>query len=98
MRVSAEDELRRAVINRLLCHCVVVKSEIELEFGVNFDDHFAREIRQLAEFERDELVRMSADRIEVAGLGRIFIRNVAMVFDEYARKQQSRQQVFSKTL
>ena len=98
MRVSAEDKLRRAVINRLLCHCVVVKSEIDREFGVSFDEHFANEIEQLGGFERDALVRMSVDRIEVVGLGRIFIRNVAMVFDEYANRQHSRQQVFSKTL
>ncbi len=98
IRVSAEDKLRRAVINRLLCHCVVVKSEIEREFGVSFDEHFAGEIEQLADFERDAMVRMSRDRIEVAGLGRIFIRNVAMVFDEYANWHKARQQAFSKTL
>jgi oxygen-independent coproporphyrinogen-3 oxidase len=97
IRVSAEDKLRRAVINRLLCHCVVVKSEIEEEFGVGFDQHFAREIEELGGFERDALVRMSGDRIEVVGIGRIFIRNVAMVFDEYANRQQARQ-VYSSTL
>lgn len=98
MRISAEDKLRRSVISRLLCHCVVVKSEVENEYGVGFDEHFAGEIKQLAGFERDGLVRMSADRIEVAGLGRIFIRNVAMVFDEYAVKPKAAQQLFSKTL
>jgi len=41
---------------------------------------------------------MSVDRIEVAGLGRIFARNVAMVFDEYAMKQRGKQQLFSRTL
>lgn len=95
-RVSAEDRLRRAVINRLLCHCVVVKSEIEREFGVSFDEHFAGEIAELADFQRDGLIRMSSNRIEVAGPGRIFIRNVAMVFDEYVRPQSSRK--FSTTL
>ena len=98
MRISAEDRLRRAVINRLLCHCVIVKSEIEREFGVGFDAHFADEIRRLADFERDGLVRMTADRIEVAGLGRIFIRNIAMAFDEYANRPKARLQVFSQTL
>ena len=98
MRVSPEDKLRRAVINRILCHCVVVKSEVEREFGVSFDRHFAREINRLAALESDGLVRMESDRIEVAGLGRIFIRNVAMVFDEYMNRQDSKQQIFSKTL
>jgi oxygen-independent coproporphyrinogen-3 oxidase len=98
IRVSADDKLRRAVINRLLCHCVVVKSEIEREFGVDFDERFAGEIKQLAAFERDGLVMTSVDRIEAVGVGRIFIRNVAMVFDVYAMQKQPRQQTFSKTL
>ena len=33
LRVTAEDKLRRAVINRILCHCVLYRSEIEREFG-----------------------------------------------------------------
>jgi oxygen-independent coproporphyrinogen-3 oxidase len=98
IRVSPEDKLRRAVINRLLCHCVVVKSEIEREFGVNFNEKFAEEINQLEGFDRDGLVMMSADRIEVVGLGRIFIRNVAMAFDQYARQNKAAHQTFSKTL
>ena len=100
-RVSQEDKLRRAVINRILCHTVLSKSEVEREFGVSFDQHFASELEQLGELERDGLVRLDGDRIEVAPLGRIFIRNVAMVFDEYlnsnvARAEQKR--AFSSTL
>jgi oxygen-independent coproporphyrinogen-3 oxidase len=98
-RVTAEDKLRRSVINRLLCHTVIVKSEVEREFGINFDEHFAAELAHLREFERDGLVRMSRDRIEVIGAGRIFIRNVAIVFDAYLNKPgTAKRQVFSKTL
>lgn len=96
LRVTAEDKLRRAVINRLLCHCVVFKAEIEREFGINFNTHFAAELARLRELEADQLVRLHDDRIEVATLGRIFIRNVAMVFDAYLKAE--RQKVFSKTL
>ena len=81
--VSREDKLRRTVINRLLCHTVLVKSEIESEFGIAFDQHFARELKALKDLERDSLVRLHEDSIEVAPLGRVFIRNVAMVFDAY---------------
>jgi oxygen-independent coproporphyrinogen-3 oxidase len=99
MRVSKEDKLRRAVINRILCHTVLVKSEIERDFGISFDEHFAVELAALRELERDNLVRLTDKGVEVAPLGRIFIRNVAMVFDEYLRKpQRSRTQTFSKTL
>ena len=99
MRVSAEDKLRRSLINRILCHTVVVKSEVERDFGIDFDEHFATELVRLRELERDGLVRLNQERIEVAPLGRVFIRNVAMVFDEYVNKAApALQRVFSKTL
>jgi oxygen-independent coproporphyrinogen-3 oxidase len=99
MRVSAEDKLRRSVINRLLCHCVLVKSEVEQEFGVEFDSHFEREMSDLRRLEGDGLVRVDGDRIEVVGIGRIFIRNVAMVFDSYLdKKDETDRRLFSKTL
>jgi oxygen-independent coproporphyrinogen-3 oxidase len=98
-RVSGEDKLRREIINRILCHCYLLKSEIEREHGIDFDTHFALELARLAELERDGLVRLDGDRIEIAPLGRIFIRNVAMAFDEYLSKPRARKmQVFSKTL
>lgn len=96
IRVSREDKLRRSVINRILCHTVLVKSEIEREFGIAFDKHFAGELQMLKELERDNMVRMNGDRIEIAALGRIFIRNVAMVFDAYLDGEGK--QAFSKTL
>lgn len=99
MRVTNDDQLRRSVINRVLCHCVVIKSEIEREFGIAFDEHFATELEQLREFESDNLVRLLSDRLEVTALGRIFIRNVAMVFDAYlSSRQQTAKSMFSKTL
>jgi oxygen-independent coproporphyrinogen-3 oxidase len=99
MRVSNEDKLRRSVINRILCHTVVVKSEIERDFGIDFDEHFASELGRLRELECDDLVRLDNGRIEVAPLGRIFIRNVAMMFDEYLKRPEpQRRRVFSQTL
>ncbi|HXG67424.1 MAG TPA: oxygen-independent coproporphyrinogen III oxidase [Blastocatellia bacterium] len=99
MRVSAEDKLRRSIINRILCHCVVRKDEVERDFGIRFDGHFAPEIARLGELERDGLVRLYEDRIEVAALGRIFIRNIAMAFDAHLNQpERQHRQMFSKTL
>jgi oxygen-independent coproporphyrinogen-3 oxidase len=97
LRISAEDKLRRSVINRLLCHSVVVKSELEREQNICFDEHFAGEMTMLEDLERDGLVRLTADRIRVEPIGRIFIRNVAMVFDAYLRRGDRRQR-FSSTV
>ena len=95
--LSDEDVLRRAVINKILCHCVLEKHEVGDEFGVEFDDHFARELCALENLERDGLVELSKDRVSVTALGRIFIRNVGMVFDTYLRGPREKP-LFSKTL
>ena len=97
MQLSDDDILRRAVISRVLCHCVLHKAEIEKEFGISFNDYFADELERLETLQTDGLVSLSPDSIAVTSLGRIFIRNVGMVFDRYLRKPQSNP-VFSKTL
>jgi oxygen-independent coproporphyrinogen-3 oxidase len=97
MRLTDDDILRRTVISRLLCHCVLHKAEIETEFGISFDEYFADEQSRLETLQADGLVALSSDSIAVTSLGRIFIRNVGMVFDRYLRKPQSKP-VFSKTL
>jgi len=92
-----DDVLRRAVISRLLCHCVLHKAEVEAEFGIRFDDYFAGELQKLETLRTDGLVDLSAESISVTQLGRIFIRNVGMVFDKYLQ-QPKNNPVFSKTL
>jgi oxygen-independent coproporphyrinogen-3 oxidase len=97
--LSNEDRLRRAVINRLLCHTVVVKDEISRDFAIDFDDYFEEELSRLEPFREDGLVIMDQGQIRATWLGRIFIRNLAMVFDPYLEKQQLiARPLFSKTL
>jgi oxygen-independent coproporphyrinogen-3 oxidase len=97
--LSEEDRLRRAVISRLLCHTVVVKNEISREFGVDFDAYFAEELARLEAPREDGLVLLGAEEIRTTWLGRIFIRNLAMVFDPYLERQQlAAKPLFSKTL
>jgi oxygen-independent coproporphyrinogen-3 oxidase len=97
--LSDEDLLRRAVISRLLCHTVVVKDEISREFAIDFDQHFAAELRRLDPPRQDGLVLLDNGEIRATWLGRIFIRNLAMVFDPYLEQQQLiAKPLFSKTL
>ncbi len=98
-RLSQDDRIRRAVINRLLCHTVIPKRAIECEFSICFDEYFSREIVRLQDFCEDGLVIVTPSEIRVTMLGRIFIRNVAMIFDRYLEKQQlEAKPIFSKTL
>jgi oxygen-independent coproporphyrinogen-3 oxidase len=97
IRLTDDDVLRRAVISRILCHCVLHQREIEQEFHINFDKYFADELIRLKPLTDDGLVTVGPEAIAVTSLGRIFIRNIGMVFDSYLRKPKDRP-VFSKTL
>jgi oxygen-independent coproporphyrinogen-3 oxidase len=98
-RLSQDDIIRREVISRLLCHTVIVKDEISKKFGIHFDEYFAPELEHLKMPQEDGLVVINDKEIRTAWLGRIFIRNLAMVFDPYLEKQQlAARPLFSKTL
>ena len=97
IRLNQDDVIRRATINRILCHGVIHKREIEDSFNLDFDRYFADELVRLEGLERDGLVKLTSDSLFTTSLGRIFIRNAGMVFDRYLRKPQDRP-LFSKTL
>ena len=97
IRLTDDDVIRRTVISKLLCHCVLHKKEIEAEFSICFDEYFADALPRLDVLQNDGLVTLSPGTISVTQLGRIFIRNVGMVFDKYLLNPKNRP-VFSKTL
>ncbi|MET0619683.1 MAG: coproporphyrinogen III oxidase, partial [Thermoanaerobaculia bacterium] len=95
--LTDDDVLRREVIQSLLCHGVVVRSEIERRFGIDFDAEFATAVEALAPCVEDGLVTIDAREIRATALGRVFLRNLAMPFDAYLG-QPAEKPVFSRTL
>jgi oxygen-independent coproporphyrinogen-3 oxidase len=98
MRLTDDDVIRRGVIGKILCHCLLRKSEIESEFNLKFDDYFAEEQPRLRELAADGLLGLEDDVIRVTLLGRIFIRVIGMAFDKYLRQEKGSKPLFSKTL
>lgn len=96
---SAEDDLRRWVIHQILCQFRVDTGRFEQLFGTGFWEKFPSERQALLPFLRDGLVSVSSDALEVTPLGRIFVRNVGMVFDRYLQQADSAEQNrFSRTV
>jgi oxygen-independent coproporphyrinogen-3 oxidase len=96
-RLTDDDRLRSRTIQNLLCHGVIVKREIEAEFGILFDETFGDAIETLSGCREDGLVELSAGEIRATPLGRIFLRNLAMPFDAYLPKE-GQKPMFSRTL
>jgi oxygen-independent coproporphyrinogen-3 oxidase len=79
--VSDEDKIRRDTIMRVMCDLGLDYATMSQRLGIEFVSHFEREIESLADFEADGLVNRSKAGLEVTDMGRLFIRNIAMCFD-----------------
>ena len=99
--LSHDDVIRRHIITQLMCNFYLDFRDVERRFELDFARDFARELERLGEPERDGFVEITADAITVKPLGRLFIRNLCMIFDQYldpdGRKDGSTP-VFSRTI
>lgn len=84
--ISEEDRRRKWVIQNLMCAFQLSFEEYEGFFQEPFDVHFAEELNALEGFYEDEILEKAKGFIKVTPLGRLFIRNAAMVFDAYLPK------------
>ena len=79
--LTEEDKIRRETIMRIMCDLSMNFAELSERLGVNVEQHFAEELASLAPFEADGLIQRTAEGFEVTDTGRLFIRNIAMSFD-----------------
>jgi oxygen-independent coproporphyrinogen-3 oxidase len=87
--LSADDRLRRAVIERLMC-------ELRVDLRATACDHpdapadFAPELAALDACGEDGLVRIDGSEVIVTETGRPFVRLIASVFDRYLQQGVAR--------
>jgi oxygen-independent coproporphyrinogen-3 oxidase len=79
--VTAEDKIRRETIMRVMCDLSLDFPDMSQKLGIDFAEYFESELAALEPFETDGLVRRTAGGLEVTDAGRLFIRNIAMCFD-----------------
>jgi oxygen-independent coproporphyrinogen-3 oxidase len=97
--MTADDVLRRFTINRVMCLFRLDLREIQQKFG----DLARRAIEQsmggLKELIDDGLVTFDGHVLRVTPLGRLLVRNVAMMFDAYLpRHAKDSAPTFSRTV
>ncbi|MCC7079212.1 MAG: oxygen-independent coproporphyrinogen III oxidase [Burkholderiales bacterium] len=95
--MSADDALRRAVIQALMCQFEVCKDTIRDVWLIDFDAYFAAEAKELDTFEAEGLIERDASWISVTPRGRLLIRSICMVFDRYLRADAERRR-YSKVI
>jgi oxygen-independent coproporphyrinogen-3 oxidase len=87
--LSDDDIRRRALIAQLMCNFWVDLGE---DAG-----RYDRELDELRGLEAEGLLYVRGREIEMTEIGRLFVRNVAMVFDRYLREPE-RKAAFSQTV
>lgn len=79
--MSDEDKIRRETIMRVMCDLSLDFAVISQHLGINFEEHFATELAVLEPFYADGLLQQIEGGFFVTDAGRLFIRNIAMCFD-----------------
>ncbi len=85
IRLSREDRLRAAVIERLMCDLEADVGALAERFGCPAN-HFAAELADLAPLEADGWIAVAGTRVSIRPEARAFTRIVASAFDAYLPK------------
>ena len=97
LRLSDEDKLRRKVIMQIMCRGELSYHRFFMETGVRFREKFSHEMERMKVLEGDGLVQQHIGGFRITETGRLFLRNVSMLFDGYITEQQHKT-AYSKTV
>jgi oxygen-independent coproporphyrinogen-3 oxidase len=96
--VSDDDVLRRFVINRVMCLLRLDLGEVEKRFGAPARAAIEADLKAgVDELKADGLVTFDGTVLKVTPLGQLLVRNVAMLFDAYLKREGAKKQ-FSRTV
>ncbi|NPA74207.1 MAG: oxygen-independent coproporphyrinogen III oxidase [Epsilonproteobacteria bacterium] len=98
IKLNDDDILRKSVIMELMANFKLDIKRVEKEFGIDFKEYFSDALKELEEFEKEELISIDENHIKVSQTGTMLIRNIAMPFDAYLKKIPESKRRFSKTV
>lgn len=93
--LSQDDLVRREVIMRLMCDLELNYKNMSNSLNIDFQKYFYEDLKGLDLFEEDNLITFNENGFKVTESGRLFIRNIAMIFDVYLENNNAR---YSKTI
>ncbi|MCD6060113.1 MAG: oxygen-independent coproporphyrinogen oxidase [Moraxellaceae bacterium] len=96
LRAGFDDRLRRAVIQRLICDFRLEFAPLEEDFDISFRSYFSNVLPALQRMDRDGLLQLTEDGIEIRPAGRLLVRSVCMLFDRHLAEQSHRR--FSRVI
>ena len=99
IELNEDDLLRRAIINQLICHFELSPADFESRYNIDFGSYFQAELEQLQGMQEDGLLMLDpTNGLRVLPAGRLLIRNICMVFDNYLGNASAGSARFSKVI
>lgn len=97
IELTADDMLRRSVIESLMCQFALSIDAIEEAYLIDFHQYFSPELEALGILREHDVVELDHHWITVTPCGRVMVRAVAMTFDRHLQHDRERQH-FSKII
>ncbi|GIZ14529.1 oxygen-independent coproporphyrinogen III oxidase [Capnocytophaga catalasegens] len=91
--LNQEDLIIRKHILNLMCHFATSWENIKMQFA-----EIQEVINKLSEMEKDNLIKISKNHIEITDQGKPFVRNVCMAFDLRLQRNIPTTKLFSMTI
>ncbi|OUL35284.1 oxygen-independent coproporphyrinogen III oxidase [Nostoc sp. 106C] len=95
IKLTQDDIIRRDAIMSIMSHFQLHKQDIADKYHICFDEYFSHELEMLQPLEADGLVSLSQNHIVITDIGRLLVRNIAVIFDGRIR---TREKQFSRAI
>jgi len=97
LKLTEDDEIRRSWISQIMCKPTIRFDEFNDKWGVDVKSYFAEEWDSLRMHEEEGFLSTNDDAIIIHPTGRLFLRNIAMIFDSYLQSSHT-DRPYSKTV
>ena len=98
IKLDADDRIRKAAIAGLFCGGRIDFAALARDFAIDPRAYFAAEWEALAPLEADGLVERGESGVRITERGQFFLRNIAVVFDAWQRREAQAPRKFSRTV
>ncbi|MCQ4297587.1 oxygen-independent coproporphyrinogen III oxidase [Pseudomonas stutzeri] len=83
LRCKQDDQIRRAVIQSLICDFELDLKRIERDYSIDFQDYFCETWPLLEQMAADRLIEIADGHLVIQPVGRLLVRSICMLFDHY---------------
>jgi oxygen-independent coproporphyrinogen III oxidase len=97
LKLNRDDQIRRDAITKVMCDMELDMTAFGAQWDIDFKTYFADALADLPPLVEDGFLSIEPDRLVVHDRGRLFLRNIAMVFDRYLREASTDQPRYSRT-